>query len=128
MFGLVLIRKSEIEDLRAKAAAAAATVLPFWKAEADKAVALLKQTEIGDAVADSIKAISSAELSGREKFEVVVSEIGPQIVSYMIRGGVPAVVSDVEDVARQLVQSVYNDVMSTKAGSIIKAILKVFGL
>lgn len=128
MFGIVLIKKSELQELRAKAELAASTVLPFWQAEADKAVAILKQTEIGDAVADSIKAIKDAEMSGLEKFQAVVGEIAPLLLDYVSKGGIPAVIDDVEDVARQLVQSVYNDVMSTKAGSVIKAILKVFGL
>lgn len=102
-------------------------VMAFVLTESQKAVAALKQTPIGAAVASNIAAIESEALSGQQKFEAVVANTLPLIVSYVAQGGVKAVVDDVEDIGRALVQQVYNDTRSTKAGQIAQAILALFG-
>ena len=121
IFGIRIISDAKFQALKAEAE-------DFIDTEADKVVAALKQTEIGDAVADSIRAIKDANLSGQEKFAAVVGEIGPVVLDYVISGGIPAVLDDVEDIARQLVQSVYNDVMSTGFGKILADIKRLLGL
>lgn len=128
IFGFTLISNADLAELKAAASREIDTIVPFWKAEADKVVAALKNTEIGDAVADSIVAISDANLSGAEKFSKVVGEIAPLVLNYVNRGGVNAVIEDVEDLARQLVQSTYNDVMSTGFGKIVRALRDLLGL
>lgn len=93
----------------------------------DRAVVVLKQSNLGTVVANNIRIVAGRELSGREKFEQVVSQTVPLIVSYASSGGVRAAATDVEDLARALVQSVYNDAQSSTAGRVASAILKFFG-
>lgn len=121
IFGIRIISDAKFQAIKAEAE-------DFIETEADKVVAALKQTEIGDAVADSIRAIKNADLSGQDKFAAVVSEMGPVVLDYVISGGIPAVLDDVEDIARQLVQSVYNDVMSTGFGKLLKDLKALLGL
>lgn len=107
---------------------AAKSVIAFALTEEQKAVAALKQTAIGAAVAADIKALKSDTMSGQQKFEEVVKNTLPLIVSMIAEGGVQKTVKDVEDIGRALVQSVFNDVASTKAGSIATTILKLLGI
>lgn len=95
--------------------------------EVQHAVAALKQTDIGKTVAADIKSLKDSTLSGTAKFEQVLGNTLPLIISYASGGGVSAVLTDVESIGRELVQSTFNDVASTKAGSIATAILAMFG-
>lgn len=100
----------------------------FLSLESDRVVAALKQTSLGTVVANVISAVDNDDLSGSQKFEKVLSAVGPEVLNYIQRGGVPALIDDVEDIARQLVQSVYNDFKSTGFGKIVKQLLKLLGL
>lgn len=107
---------------------AAKSVEALTLTEAQKAVAALKTTTIGAAVAADIKTIGSKDLSGEEKFAQVLANTTPAIAAFVSGGGVKAAAKDVEDIARALVQSIFNDVASTKAGSIATTILKLLGI
>lgn len=121
IFGIRIITDAKFRALKAEAGA-------FIDTEADKVVAALKQTAIGDAVADSICALKNKDMSGGEKFAAVLAETAPVILGYIKDDGIDAVIDDVEDLARQLVQSVYNDVMSTGFGKIVADIKRLLGL
>lgn len=101
------------------------SVQPFVLSEAQKAVALLKQTDIGLTVMSDIQAVASKQLTGVQKFEQVVANTAPLVLKYVTGGGVSAVLADVSDIARELVQSLYNDFTSTKASSIAMDLLAV---
>ena len=107
---------------------AAKSVEAFALTEAQKAVAALKQTTIGATVAADVKAISDKALSGTEKFEAVVANTMPLIANFLTSGGRKTAIAEVEDVARALVQDVFNDTLSTKAASIASVILKLLGI
>ena len=96
--------------------------------EADKAVAALKTTAIGKAVATDVKALSRSDLSGLEKFEQVVKNTAPLIVTLLTNDGRAAAIGDVTDVARALVQSTFNDIASKRAVSVGRTILSVLGI
>ena len=124
IFGLKIVSAKQYDALKSAAIAAGA----FIETEADRVVAALKQTSIGDAVVDSIEAIVSADLTGQQKFERVVSEIGPLVLKYVQGGGIKAALDDVDDIARQLVQSVFVSVKSTDFGKLVQQLLRLLGL
>lgn len=121
LFGLHLLSSKQIAAIKAEASSLALS-------EAGKAVAYLKTTEIGKAVAADIDAINNRKLSGSQKFEKVVANTAPLIVKYVTGGGLAAVEADVLDLARGVVQSVYNDLKSKTAPNLGRAILKMVGL
>lgn len=100
----------------------------FVATEADQVVTALKQTAIGVAVAADIAAIKNAKLSGTEKFASVLASTIPVVLNYAVGGGIAAAAKDVEDIARALVQSVYNDVASTSVGKLVGQFLKLLGI
>lgn len=105
-----------------------AAVEAFALTEAQKAVAALKNTLIGSTVAKDIKALSSSTMSGQQKFEAVLTNTLPLITELLSDGGVKRTTKEVEDIGRALVQSVFNDVASSKAAGVASAILKLLGL
>jgi hypothetical protein len=121
LFGIHFMTSKQLAAMKAE-------VSSFAMTEAGKAVAILKTTEIGKAVAADIAAVSNKRLSGSQKFEKVVASTAPLIVKYVTGGGFAAVEADVVDIARNLVQSVYNDFKSSTAPNLAKAILKIVGI
>jgi hypothetical protein len=95
---------------------------------ADRVVAALKQTKLGDAVIDSINAVASKELTGAQKFDAVVAEVSPLVVDYVRAGGTKAAATDVEDLTRALVQSTYTEIKSVGFEKIVGALLKLLKL
>lgn len=124
IFGLRIITKGQFNELKA----AAATALNIVPSETAKAVLALKQTEIGAAVASDIKAISSKDLTGAEKFETVLANTLPLVLSFLTGNGLSVALDEIEDIGRALVQSVFNDFQSSTAGKIASVILKLFKL
>lgn len=124
ILGLRIIPNSRYGELKA----AAATALALVPSETAKAVQALRQSEIGSAVASDIEAISSKDMSGTEKFEAVLANTLPLVVSFVAKGGFEPALKEVEDIGRALVQAVYVDFKSSTAGKIAKAVLKLFGL
>jgi hypothetical protein len=106
--------------------AAGHDVTTFAATEADKAVIALKSTDIGATVAADIASVKDNALTGSQKFEAVLANTLPLVLKYVTGGGLSAVVTDVEDIARSLVQSVFNDTASTKAGKVAADILGLF--
>jgi hypothetical protein len=121
MFGIRILSSKQLAAIKAEAASLALS-------EASRAVAALKQSEIGNVVAKDIMVMSASNLTGVQKFEKVVANTAPLLVKYVTGGGFAAVEADVMDIARNLVQSIYNDVRSKTAPNIGKAILKLLGL
>jgi len=119
--GIHILSSKQLEAVKAEAAG-------FAVSEAGKAVAVLKQTSIGSIVAKDIAAMQDKNLSGAQKFSTVVANTAPLVLKYATAGGLVAVLADVEDIARSLVQSVYNDTKSTTAGRVAAAVLKRFGI
>lgn len=111
---------------RAQMDAAYAASEGFVMTEVQKAVAALKTTQIGATVAADIAAIENKSMSGVEKMAAVVSNTVPLIVNYLARGGIKAVEADVLSLAKELGQSVFNDVKSTSAGKVAADVLKLF--
>lgn len=96
--------------------------------DAAQAVAALKNTPIGQSVADDIKALSSSTLTGPQKFEQVVESTLPLIQDLLATGGLKKNLKEVEDIGRALVQDVFNSVVSKKAdvvGSLILQLLRL---
>jgi hypothetical protein len=121
LFGIRIISDAKFKRLTGE-------VSGFINTEADRVVLALKQTSLGDAVLDSIEAIADDDMPGNEKFQKVVSEVAPLVLHYVASGGVPALLDDVEDLARHLVQSVYNDMKSTGFGKLVKQLVDLLGL
>jgi len=96
--------------------------------DAQKAIAALKNTEVGAAVAADIKALTSSTLSGPEKFEAVVVNTLPLLVDALKAGGITKGLKEVEDIGRAFVQDVFNSTVSKKAETIGSLLLKVLGL
>lgn len=108
---------------------AGAAVAAIAVSEIQQAVAGLKSTSIGAAVAADIAALVDSRLSGSEKFEKVVANTLPLIVQFVATpGSAKVAIADVESVARELVQSTFNDTRSTKAGGIAALILSLLGI
>ncbi|WP_022684571.1 hypothetical protein [Sphingobium bisphenolivorans] len=124
ILGLRILTKERFNDLKA----AAETALNIVPSETAKAVLALKQTEVGSAIASSIEAVSSKEMTGAQKFEAVLEYAVPLVSDFLTGKGLEVAVDQLEDIGRALVQSIYNDFRSSTAGVIAGLILKLFKL
>jgi hypothetical protein len=104
------------------------SVQAFALTETQKAVVALTKTGLGAAVAADIATLSNSGLTGTQKFEQVVANTLPQIVTLLTSGGRAVTLAEVEDLGRALVQQVFNDTKSTKAGTVATLILGLLGL
>lgn len=93
----------------------------FALSEGQKAVALLKKSDVGQTVAAEIHALADSTLSGPEKFEKVLAGALPLVAKFVAGGGVEVAIEEAEDLGRELVQSVYDDVKSSSVGRIAAA-------
>jgi len=118
---------TEIESFFTKTASAEAPIVSattatalkaFGSSTAAQAVALLKQTDIGTAVANDVSAVESTGQTGAEKFAAVLANTVPLVLKYITGGGIAALESDVVGIASSLVQTVYTDVADTGFGKI----------
>ncbi len=106
-----------------------AAVTDFAMSEVQKAVAVLKATSIGTVVANDISALMNANMSGEQKFASVLASTTPLIVSFLSGKGVAQIaLTQVEDIARELIQSMYNDTKSSTAGGLAAQVLALFGV
>ncbi|HZU64958.1 MAG TPA: hypothetical protein VFF98_14830 [Novosphingobium sp.] len=117
IFGLTILTSTEL-----------ASVKSFALSEATKAVAALKETPVGTAIANAISDIDNANLTGIQKFEKVLSDTLPQLQQLLTAQGLKAELADLEDLGRSLVQTIYNDFKSTTAGTWATSILKLLGI
>lgn len=121
IFGLHILNKKQIEALKEGAK-------DFVVTEADKVVAALKNTHIGAVAIQAVHDLEDKDVPGLQKLESVVADVAPLIMEYAAGGGFSAVLSDAEAIARQLAQSVYDDIKKSDLGGIVKSLLKVLGL
>lgn len=98
--------------------------------DVDKAVAALRDTAIGKAVAADIAVLGSGSknMTGPEKFEAVVANTLPALALFVSTDSRNLQVKEVEDIGRALVQSVFNSMASTKASTIASMVLKLLGV
>lgn len=82
------------------------------------AVAIIKANPIGALIAADIATLKDATLSGAEKADKVIASAIPLIES-LVAGGAVTLVASVEDTAREVVQSLFNDTI----GAIEKAMV-----
>lgn len=105
-----------------------AAVEEFALNELDKGIALAKKTTIGAAVASAIHVAETNGGSAEEKMASALKVVKPAIVAYLKRGdAVAAVEADAEQFAKQLIESTLADLKQTKAVTIARAILAIFG-
>ena len=114
--------------ISAAPATTVAAVKTFANSESSKVIAGLKTTDIGEAVAADVAAMSSATLTGPEKFAAVVSNTVPLILKYASGGGIAAVEADVLGIAQGLVQEIYLDTASTSFGKLAAPLLRLLGI
>lgn len=119
LFGIHILTDAQLKLLKD----AGHQVETFALSEGQKAVAALKASDVGQAVAADVKSLTDSSLSGGEKFEKVLANTLPLVVKFVAGGGVTAALDEVESLGRELVQSVVDDVESSSAGRIAKAVL-----
>ena len=90
-------------------------------------MAALRKTQIGATVELDIMALADSSLTGAQKFEKVVASTLPLLATMVAGTSTDQSKADVADIACALVQTTYNDIMSTKAGSIASVILRLLG-
>ncbi|MGY2732408.1 hypothetical protein [Sphingomonas sp. UYP23] len=72
------------------------------------AVAIIKANPIGALISADIATLQDSTLSGAEKAAKVVASAG-SLIETLVTGGTVTLVASVEDTAREVVQSLYND-------------------
>jgi hypothetical protein len=102
-------------------------IAPVVLSEGQKAVAAIASSTVGQTIADEIHIVASADMSGPQKFEAVVAKATPLLLT-LASDGPAGLVDDVEDLARAVVQEIYNRVASVTIGAVAKAILKALGV
>jgi len=107
---------------------AAKEVVEIMLSETQEAIALLMTLPIAKTVRDNILTIANDSLSGQQKFDVVLGRTIPALIALTKGKGLETTAGDIEDIARGLVQAIYNDVASTRAGTIARKILALFGV
>ena len=107
---------------------AAQEVVAVVVADTTKVVALLMTMPIAHVVRDDIRTIANGSYSGQQKFDIVLGNTLPVLIDLLTGKGFNVAPGDIEDIARAFVQAIYNDTMSTRAGSIARQILALFGI
>lgn len=87
----------------------------FALTETAKLVAEVKATYVGTVAMNLIQVFDSQEMTAAEKFDAVVTTVVPLINKLVASGGVSKAIVSVEDFARELVQSAYNDLKAALA-------------
>ena len=123
--GIHILNDTKFHEMKAALEAEGHTVVASATASIDQTIATLKTTEIGKAAANAISAAEEPGLTGAQKFEKAVASTLPTIVDYASKGGVSAAIKDVEDIGRQIVQSVFNELKSTTAPSVATSLLSI---
>lgn len=93
-----------------------------------QAIALLMSLPIAQVIRDDIQTMNTGSMSGQQKFDVVLGKTLPVLVNLLKDHGLEVLVKDVEDIGRGLVQAIYNETASTRAGGIAIRILALFGI
>lgn len=107
---------------------AAHELVEIMLTETQEAIALLMTLPIAKTVRDNILTIANDSLSGQQKFDVVLGRTIPALIALTRGKGLETAAGDIEDIARGLVQAIYNDVASARAATIARKILALFGV
>lgn len=117
---------STLKQLVAKVLPAAA--IKVAPTDTQKLVAVLLTLPIAGTTADNILSLANDSHSGQQKFDIVLGRALPALVELIAGKGEDVPASDVEDIAREFVQAVYNKVASPKASLIARLLLTLFGV
>ncbi|RZL99283.1 MAG: hypothetical protein EOP68_24330 [Sphingomonas sp.] len=96
--------------------------------DTQKIVAVLLTLPIASDARDNILSLANDSLSGKQKADLVVSKALPALVSLIADKGMEVPAGDVEDIARELVQTLYNQVASPRAELLARVLLPLFGV
>lgn len=91
--------------------------------DTQKLVAVLLKLPVASEARDNILSLASDSLSGQQKFEIVLSRALPALATLIGGKGLEVSAGDVEDIAREFVQAVYNQVASPRATLVARAVL-----
>jgi hypothetical protein len=96
--------------------------------DSQKIVAVLLTLPIASAVRDNILSLANDSLSGKQKADLVVAKALPALVGLIANKGMAVPAGDLEDIARELVQTLYNQVASPRAALLARVLLPLFGV
>lgn len=82
---------------------------------------------IGNAAIAAVAAAESTTLTGAEKKAQVVAAIAPVVTTELARGGLSAVITDIEQFAGMVVEEVVSQVKQTPLLTLAAALLKLLG-
>ena len=102
-----------IEDAKALASKAVDFLKDVPIMAVQKAVALIKETSLGTAIANLISAASHSELSGMDKFNAVVSKAFDAYNAFVENGGLSGLIQLGVSVLRQTVQAIYDNMKAS---------------
>jgi hypothetical protein len=96
--------------------------------DTQKIVAVLLTLPIASAARDNILSLANDSLSGKQKADLVVAKALPALVCLITDKGMAVPAGDLEDIARELVQTLYNQVASPRAALLARVLLPLFGV
>lgn len=105
LFGIHILTDDQVKALKAAGHTLEAAALT----DAQAAVAKFKMLPEAQVVLADIKTVQDSTLSGPEKFAKVLATSLPLVMSYLTGTGLHDLVSNVEGIAREAVQSLVND-------------------
>jgi hypothetical protein len=101
--------------------------IPAEPTDTQKVVAILLGLPIATDTQDRILSLENDSLSDPQKFEIVVGHAILDLIALAAGRGLEAAPHDVEDIAREFVQAVYNVTASPRAPAMAHALLKLLG-
>jgi hypothetical protein len=105
---------------------ASTAVIKVVPTETQKVVAVLLTLPIAEVARDAILSLAHDSHSGQQKFGIVLSLVLPGLVDLIGGKGMTVPAGDVEDIAREFVQAVYNQVASPRAKLVARILLALF--
>lgn len=109
--------KIELDPIIADAKALASKAVDFLKdvpiMAVQKAVALIKETSLGTAIANLISAASHSDLSGSARFTAVVDKAFDAYTAFVENGGLKGLIALGVSVLRQTVQAIYDNMKAS---------------
>lgn len=96
--------------------------------DTQKLVAVLLTLPIAADARDAILSLVGDSYSGRQKADIVVGKTLPALAELIAARGMQLPASDIEDLARELVQTLYNQIASPRATLVARLLLTLFGV
>jgi hypothetical protein len=115
---ITILADDAIAALKAAGIAVESFVLP----EGQKLVAQAKQTTLGTLALNLIQVFENHDLDGAAKMTAVVAALVQAIEKFVAGGGLPGLVTSVEDFALEFGQSVFNDFKADIANVVAPAV------